>query len=53
VRQALARLVADVYSSKLRTIEATDLEGRLAKLENLIAGLNEEFKGVEAPPMPL
>jgi len=37
---------------QLRTIEATHPERRLAKLENLIAGFNEELKSREAPPPP-
>jgi hypothetical protein len=66
VRDAVARLIADVYSGKLqprvaaglapllnlqlRAIEATDLEQRVAKLEKLFSEAEGETDGKAAAP---
>jgi len=65
VRDAVAQLIADVYSGKLqpkvaaglapllnlqlRAIETTDLEQRVAKLEKLLAQAEDDFDRSQVP----
>src|ERR1035438_3909531 len=67
VRDTVARLIADVYAGKInpriatglapllnlqmRAIETTDQEGRLAKLEKLLAEAEDRPKTTASPPM--